>query len=289
MKLARAGDTWFVISDAAAVDVTDLLAPLARRSWSFLCERFESLRIELESACASRTHIDIDQRSLDAPVVSPSKIIGILGNDISRMPATGGPADHKIDVLLDFFLKSPSSLIGSSGSVLLPQLDGSAAQGRVVPECELAVLIGRGGENLAVDAVSDHILGYTIGLDLTARGEGERSRRKSLATFCPVGPWIVTRDELGDDRRLDVKLWVNGTVHQDWSTSHMVFPVMEVVSWVSRSVRLEPGDLILTGAPQMTRVLESGDLLHAEIDGIGALEIDVADSALLQGGVSDGV
>lgn len=274
MKLARSGDTWFALGEAGAVDVTDLLAPAPARdrTWPSVCERFVSLRDELANARASRASVEIDHRLLDAPVVAPSKIVGVLGNDVGRLTPTDDPGD---DELLDFFLRSPSSLIGPSGSVRLPRLGGSADEARVVPECELAVVIGRSGENLAVEAVPDHILGYTVGLDMTLRGSEERSRRKSLATFCPVGPWIVTPDEVGDDRNLDITLRVGDELHQDWSTAQMVRPVTEVVSWVSRWVRLEVGDLILTGAPKMTHVLKAGEQLCAEIDRVGRLEIDV--------------
>jgi 2-keto-4-pentenoate hydratase/2-oxohepta-3-ene-1,7-dioic acid hydratase in catechol pathway len=286
MKLARSGDSWFVVVEAGAVDVTDLIESVGP-SWPSLCERFKSVQDDLARACVSRSPVEVDRCRLDAPIVAPSKIVGVLGNDIDRLRPGGDGGDGEIDATLDFFLKAPSSLIGPSGSVRLPLLDSpldvSTRLARVVPECELAVVVGRGGDNLAVSEIPDHIFGYTIGLDLTARGPTERSRRKSFTTFCPVGPWIVTPDETGDDWDLDVTLRIGDDLHQKWSTRQMAYPVAEVVSWVSRCVRLEPGDLILTGAPKMTRVLEPGDRLCGEIGRIGKLEIDVDGPVPLRG------
>lgn len=202
--------------------------------------------------------------SLSALGLRPSKIIGLLGND-----AGGG---KRVSEDVDFFLKAPSSLIGGGGAVQMP----SGVDVRVVPECELAVVIGAGGAAIAVADAIEHVAGYTIALDLTVRGPHDRSRRKSHDTFCPVGPRVVPAVELGDARGRSVQLRIDGEVVQDWSTDRMVLGVPQAVSWISSIMTLEEGDLVLMGAPKMTRQLEAGQTLLAEIDGIGALEIPVA-------------
>lgn len=209
--------------------------------------------------------------------LAPSKIVGLLGNDRGRRDGRRGDAGsggtepggaERDDV--DLFLKAPSSLVGPDGVVRMPPGDV-----RLVPECELAVIIGRGGADIAAADAADHVIGWTIALDLTVRGPHDRSRRKSHDTFCPVGPWIVPADEFGDPDDRAVRLRVDGELVQDWSTDQMVLPVFDAIAWVSSIMRLEPGDLILTGAPRMTRQLTPGETLQAEIDGIGTFHIEV--------------
>ena len=197
--------------------------------------------------------------------LAPSKIVGLLGNDLHNTDDPTGEA-------VDFFLKAPSSLMGPGGAVLIPAGD----QVRLVPECELGVLIGSGGYEITPGRALEHVAGYTIALDLTVRGSDERSRRKSHDTFCPVGPHVVPVDDLGDASGRSVRLHVDGDLVQDWTTDRMVLPVPQVIAMVSSVMTLEPGDLILTGAPKMTRQIAAGEILRAEIGGIGAFEIPVA-------------
>ena len=270
MRLARLGDSWVVaINDSTAVDVTDLLGPPTTESWRSLCAQWPAARSSLEAALLDRTSTPLDPRRCAAPVVGPSKIVGLLGNDVER----GAGEDDQ----LDLFLKAPSALVGPSGTITLPATDDPTTPARVVPECELAVVISRGGRDLDAGQAGSHVLGYSIALDLTARGPGERSRRKSHDTFCPLGPWLVTAEDVADADDLGVRLWVGDDLCQDWSTSAMVCRVAETVAFVSRSVTLEPGDVVLTGAPKMSRVLAPGDVLRGEIDGLGMLEISVSE------------
>ena len=150
-------------------------------------------------------------------------------------------------------------------------------------EVELAVVIGRAGRNISRGAAVDHIFGYTVANDVTARDlqflDGKQwYRGKSLDTFCPLGPWIVTADELADARGLRLTLRVNGVTKQDASTDELLFPVPEIVASASAGRTLLPGDVILTGTPAgvgFTRTppeyLKDGDVVEAEIDRIGVL------------------
>lgn len=277
MRLARVGDTWLASRDGRhAAEVTDLVDPFWRHPSAQFPATWASVQEALATALFERPTLEVETDRLDVPFPTPPKIVGLLGNDVGRYTDHGKNAAA---AELDYFLKARSSLVGPSGSVRLPNTDASRATtegARVVPECELAVVIGRGGNNLAIDEIVDQIVGYTIGLDLTMRGQGERSARKSYDTFCPVGPWLVTPDEVGHADNLGVRLWVGDVMCQDWCTSNMISPVAETIAFVSRSIELEPGDLILTGAPRMTHVLAPNDKIRAEIERVGTLEIAVS-------------
>ena len=150
-------------------------------------------------------------------------------------------------------------------------------------EVELAVVIGRLGRDIKADRALDYIFGYTVANDVSARDlqfldGGQWYRGKSLDTFCPLGPWIVTTDELGDARGLRLTLRVNGVTKQDASTDDLIFAIPEVVASASSGRTLYPGDVILTGTPGgvgFTRTppefLKRGDLVEAEIERIGVL------------------
>lgn len=176
------------------------------------------------------------------------------------------------------FAKLPSSLIGPNDPIVIPDLSD-----QVDFEAELGVIIGRRARNVGLDEVRSHIFGYTGVNDVSARdlqiGDVQWTRGKSLDTFCPVGPWVVTSDEILDPQALGIRCLLNGEVMQDSSTSHMVFGVDALVSFISQGIALEPDDLIATGTPagvgftrQPARYLAHGDLVTVEIDQIGTLE-----------------
>ena len=150
-------------------------------------------------------------------------------------------------------------------------------------EVELGVVIGRGGINIERERALDHVFGYTVVNDVTARDiqsgwGGQFFKGKSLDGSCPSGPWVVTRDEVADPQRLRLRLSVNGVVKQDASTSDMIYPVDAVVSWLSVGMTLLPGALIATGTPEGVgfarrppEFLRPGDQVEAEVEGIGVL------------------
>jgi 2-keto-4-pentenoate hydratase/2-oxohepta-3-ene-1,7-dioic acid hydratase in catechol pathway len=210
---------------------------------------------------------------LRAPV-RPGKIvaIGLNYHDHVREARMEVPAHPLV------FAKFPSSVVGPGERIVLdPQLTE-----RVDWEVELAVLVGRRMRAVApVDAL-DYVFGYTIANDISARdvqfADGQWVRSKSLDTFCPLGPVVVTRDELPNPQDLRLRTRVNGETVQDSSTREMIFGVAELLAFCSRSFTLEPGDLVLTGTPWgcgefMTppRSLRPGDVVETEIDGMGVL------------------
>ncbi len=176
------------------------------------------------------------------------------------------------------FSKVPECVVGPGDAVRLP---GSAVSQQIDYEAELAVVIGRGGRNIARADAMAHVFGYTIVNDVTARDVQMRHQQwdlgKSFDTFCPMGPWVVTADEL-DGRDTRVQCWVNGEPRQDARTADLIFDLPTLIETCSRGITLLPGDVIATGTPagvgmgfSPPRWLQAGDEVRIRIDGIGEL------------------
>jgi 2-keto-4-pentenoate hydratase/2-oxohepta-3-ene-1,7-dioic acid hydratase in catechol pathway len=207
------------------------------------------------------------------PIARPSKIIcaGLNYRDHAEEQGLELPERPLL------FAKWPNALIGPGESIVLPPLSS-----QVDYEAELAVVIGRTARNVTEGAALDHVLGYTCLNDVSARdlqfGDGQWVRGKSLDTFCPMGPILVTADELTDPQDLAIMCRVNDEVLQDSRTSQMYFSVATIISYLSRSFTLEPGDVIATGTPagvgafrDPPRFLRDGERVTVEIEGIGSL------------------
>jgi len=177
------------------------------------------------------------------------------------------------------FTKVPECVVGPFDKVMLP---GAAISGQIDYEAELAVVIGKGGKNIARADAMGHVFGYTVVNDVTARDVQMRHQQwdmgKSFDTFCPMGPWIVTADQL-DGTRTRVRCWVNGELRQDGPTENLIFDIPTLIETISRGITLYPGDVIATGTPagvglgmKPPRFLAAGDVVRVEIDGIGAIE-----------------
>ena len=177
------------------------------------------------------------------------------------------------------FTKVPECVVGPTDPVGLP---GAAVSDQIDYEAELALVIGKGGKNIRRADAMSHVFGYTIVNDVTARDVQMRHQQwdmgKSFDSFCPMGPWIVTADEL-DGARTHVRCWVNGELRQDASTENLIFDIPTLIETVSRGITLYPGDVIATGTPagvgmgfDPPRYLRSGDVVRIEIDGIGSIE-----------------
>ena len=177
------------------------------------------------------------------------------------------------------FSKVPETVIGPFDTVRLP---GKAVSEQIDYECELAVVIGRGGRDIARSRAMEHVFGYTVVNDVSARDvqvrHGQWHLGKSFDTFCPMGPWIVTADEV-DGRATRVRGWVNGELRQDGRTRDMIFDIPRLIENCSRGITLQPGDVIATGTPsgvgmgfKPPKWLRHGDVVRVEIDGIGVIE-----------------
>jgi 2-keto-4-pentenoate hydratase/2-oxohepta-3-ene-1,7-dioic acid hydratase in catechol pathway len=178
---------------------------------------------------------------------------------------------HEVPAEPLLFLKPPSALVGPGDVVHLPP-----ESARVEHEAELAIVIGTRARNVARDRALAHVFGYTCACDVTARDlqrkDVQFTRAKGFDTFCPVGPWIETELDPG---KVQIRCRVNGQTRQEGSTANMLFDVPTLVSYVSRMMTLEPGDLILTGTPEGVGLLVGGDSLEVEIERIGVLKLRV--------------
>ena len=177
------------------------------------------------------------------------------------------------------FSKVPQTVIGPFDAVRLP---GKAVSEQIDYECELAVIIGSGGRDITKSRAMEHVFGYTVVNDVTARDvqvrHGQWHLGKSFDTFCPMGPWIVTADEV-DGRATRVRGWINGELRQDGKTQDMIFDIPALIETCSRGITLVPGDVIATGTPsgvgmgfKPSKWLQHGDVVRVEIDGIGVIE-----------------
>jgi 2-keto-4-pentenoate hydratase/2-oxohepta-3-ene-1,7-dioic acid hydratase in catechol pathway len=206
--------------------------------------------------------------------IRPGKVVAIGLNYLDHVRETGMDLPERPLV----FAKFPSSVIGPGEPIVV---DRSVTE-RVDWEVELGVVVGRRLKAVSEDEALAGVFGYTIGNDVSARdvqfGDVQWVRGKSLDTFCPLGPLVVTADEIPDPQALDLRTRVNGELVQDSSTAEMIFGVAELLAFCSRSFTLEPGDVVLTGTPwgcgefmDPKRSLQHGDTVVCEIDGIGQL------------------
>jgi 5-carboxymethyl-2-hydroxymuconate isomerase len=211
---------------------------------------------------------------LEAPL-RPSKIVAIGRNYVEHAKETGSDVP-KAPII---FAKFPSAIIGNGDTVTWSE----SITKQVDWEGELAVVIGDRARNVSEEDALKYVFGYTIANDVSARDlqirtDAQWTRGKSLDTFCPLGPWIVTASEILDPQVLSVKTTVNDTLMQDGNTQDMIFGVAHLVSYCSKMFTLEPGDLILTGTPdgvgegmKPAQYLKDGDTVKIEISGIGEL------------------
>ena len=273
-----------VVVDGGVVDVTDRLpwphdpSPLSATWWRLLCRDLGELAPGLADAAKDREARPLDSVTLCAPVLNPSKLVAAASNYSDHVREMHDVQQRTLGQVepwmmeFDVFLKAPSSVSGPTDPIVLPEQEVAAGR-EIHHESELAVVIGRGGRDIAAEDAARHIAGYTIGLDITVRSPADRSRRKSYDTFSPLGPWLET--DL-DPNTLRITLDNNGERRQDVRTADLIVPVPQIVSYASSIMTLNPGDVIFTGAPPGVGPIERGDRLEVAITSIGAMSIRVA-------------
>lgn len=243
----------------------------------------------LSESEADRATFSLDNLELLAPIPRPAKNIMCLGlNYADHVAETSAAADREARLPEHpiVFTKNVTSVTGPDAAIpydasVTTQLDW---------EVELGVVIGRPGCAIEADRAMDHVFGYTVINDLSARDLQFRHKQffigKSLDGACPMGPWIVTADEIENPHALAIRCDVNGVRKQDSSTRHMIFDIPAIISTLSRGMSLEPGDIIATGTPDGVgyartppEFLKPGDEVLCEIEGIGVLRNTIADSS----------
>jgi acylpyruvate hydrolase len=232
-----------------------------------------------------RADVVIPRRSvrLNAPIPRPGKIVGVARNYASHSAERGQQQPPKEPIL---FIKASTAVIGPGDDILLPR-----ASQQVDFEAELAVVIGRLARRIESPDALAYIAGYAVANDVTARdfqdARGQRFIGKSCDTFAPIGPALVTTDEIPDPQSLSIQTSVNGELRQSASTADMIFPVAEILAFASGLMTLEPGDVILTGTPAGVGAasdppcwLSDGDIVNIEIEGLGRLRNFVRDEPI---------
>ena len=218
--------------------------------------------------------VPLSATRLRAPITRPGKIIGIGLNYEDHARETGAEAPEKPIV----FAKYPNTVVGQGDAIRIPPITE-----QVDYEAELAVVIGRPARNVSEYEALDYVFGYSNCNDVSSRDlqfseGGQWTRSKSIDTFCPLGPYLVTADEVPDPQNLSVRSIVNGEVMQDGTTSDMIFSVAQLVSFLSTGMTLMPGDIIATGTPAGVGFardpkvfLKPGDEVTIEIESLGSL------------------
>lgn len=274
MKLAYFDDFRLgVVTAEGVVDVTDALHAIPRRDnadlMAGLIERFADYREKLAALAAAGAAKPLAAVTLRAPLPRPRTIVCMAVNYDDGLIA----APH-----VNAFHKTPSAIIGPGETMELQDIPASVFEG----EAEMAVVIGRTAANVSVEDALDHVFGYVNMIDGSARGIEPSTnsffQMKSRETFAPIGPYLVTADEIADPQDRQIRLWVNGTLKQDFNTAKMVTRIRESIAWLSAIQRLEPGDIVATGTDHCgLNALHDGDVVELETQGLGRLTVRVRD------------
>jgi 2-keto-4-pentenoate hydratase/2-oxohepta-3-ene-1,7-dioic acid hydratase in catechol pathway len=239
-------------------------------------ERVAALLDRLDAAGAARPLAEVE---VLAPLDPPRGNVLAIGRNYARHAEEAARARGAEVAPPTVFTKAITSISGPYADI---PFDPAVSE-QVDWEVELGVVIGRRGVNIGRERGLDHVFGYTVVNDVTARDMqrgwgGQFFKGKSLDGSCPSGPWVVTRDEVPDPQALRLRLTVNGALKQDASTRDMVYPVDELISWLAIGMTLLPGMLVATGTPegvgfarQPPEYLRPGDLVEAEVDAVGSL------------------
>ena len=238
---------------------------------SGLIERFSDYRRKLEDAVAKGSGVPLKSVRIRPPLPKPVTIdcmaVNYMEDGTRSEPAP-----------INAFHKSPGAIIGPGDTMVLPDVPATIFEG----EAEMAVIIGKRASNVrAADAMS-YVFGYMNFIDGSARGLPPSGntfyQMKSRDTFAPIGPYIVTADEVRDPNNLKVQLWVNGQIKQDFNTSDMAHKIPRCIEWVTSIHALEPGDILATGTNHRgLSGFQNGDVIELEVEGLGRLRFDVRD------------
>jgi 2-keto-4-pentenoate hydratase/2-oxohepta-3-ene-1,7-dioic acid hydratase in catechol pathway len=264
-----------VLKGEAVIDVSHVVSAIPNGGphdlISRLIERFDDYRAALEKAAAVGDGVPVGKVRIRVPLPRPSTIVCMAVNYMED-------GARKEPAPINAFLKSPGCLIGEGETMVLTDIPATIFEG----EAEMAVIIGKRASNVKAANAMEHVFGYVNFIDGSARGLQRPGntfyQMKSRDTFAPMGPYIVTADEIPDPHKLQIRLKVNGDIKQNYNTSHMAHNIPRCIEWVSSIHTLQPGDVLATGTNHRgLSAFQDGDRIELETEGLGVLSINVRD------------
>ncbi len=264
-----------VLKGDLVVDVTNVVKDIPRLGppdvIRGVIERFADYRRPLEEAASRGQGVPVGQVRVRSPLPKPTNIecmaVNYMEDGTRSEPAP-----------INAFHKSPSAIIGPGDTMVLPDVPATIFEG----EAEVAVIIGKRASHVSAADAMSYVFGYTNFIDGSARGLPPAGntfyQMKSRDTFAPIGPYLVTADEIADPHRLQVQLWVNGVLKQNFNTSDMAHKIPRCIEWVTSIHALEPGDILATGTNHRgLSGFQNGDVIELETQGLGRLRFNIRD------------
>lgn len=264
-----------ILKGDQVIDVTDVVSDIPHTGphnlISGLIEHFDQYKSRLEAAANTGTGVPVSSVRIRPPLPKPNNIDCMAVNYMED-GTRSSPAP------INAFNKAPGTVIGHGDTMVLPDVPATVFEG----EAEVAIIIGKRCSNVSAKDAMPYIFGYTNFIDGSARGLGPEGnvffQMKSRDTFAPIGPFIVTADEIADPHNLQIKLWNNGVLMQNFNTSDMAHKIPRCIEWVSSIHTLEPGDVLATGTNHRgLNPFMDGDTIELETEGLGRLQIKVRD------------
>jgi 2-keto-4-pentenoate hydratase/2-oxohepta-3-ene-1,7-dioic acid hydratase in catechol pathway len=260
-----------VLKGDAVVDVSETVQDIPHTGphnlINGLIEHFADYREHLAQAAERGSGVPVSQVRIRSPLPKPYNIVCMAVNYMEN-GTRSEPAP------INAFQKAATSVIGNGDTMVLPDIPSTIFEG----EAELALVIGKRADQVSEAEAMEYIFGYLNFIDGSARGVPAFYQMKARGTFAPMGPYLVTADEVPDPQHLQVKLWVNGELKQDYNTDDMAHKIPRIISWISSIHPLEPGDVIATGTNHRgLSAFQNGDLIEIETAGLGRLRINVQD------------
>ena len=261
------GDTVVDVSDA----VKDIPHTGPHNLISGLIERWGQYKSKVEQAAEKGKGVPVSGVTIRPPLPKPTNIVAMAVNYMED-GTRSEPAP------INAFMKSPTSVIGPNDTMVLPDVPATIFEG----EAEMALVIGKRASHVSQADAMSYIFGYTNFIDGSARGllppGNTFYQMKSRDTFAPIGPCIVTADEIADPGRLQIKLWVNGVLKQNFNTDDMAHKIPRCIEWVTSIHALEPGDILATGTNHRgLSSFQNGDVIELEVEKLGRLHFNVRD------------
>lgn len=267
-----------IIEDGSIADVSDVVG-YDSAAWPpigmlrFIAS-FDRIKPQLFEKLRTAERIPLAKAELNCPVAWPNKVIAYPANyhaHIDEMKTGTGLISNFNASGQGFFLKANSSLSGPRDPIVLPALPDR----EIHHECELAIVIGKGGRSISCERALEHIFGYSCLIDVVVRGKEERVMRKSFDSFCPMGPYLTTSDEIPRYDDIDLELSINDELRQKANTRDLIVGVPEMIAMASSVMTLYPGDIIASGTPSGVGPLRAGDHVTIRIGGVGEMTLDV--------------